>query len=311
MFLKNTLKLTFANASNIWKILLYRFLCLLCVLGLTTVIAWPIINTLIKNNFFIDLQKSFESMLFNLNFETLFLTVDNVLKNFVNIIANSGYIALAIFVVIFDVCLFSFLEEFASLAVHQSVGGYMSSLTKYGFTNSLVSNFGKATILALCRLFTTLVLNILIWVGIYFMASSLYKSIGVFAIVLTFFVAIVVISLKKSMLSGLEPAYLIHNESVFNSFKHSLVVFKKFLKVLSSYLVLTLVVFVINIFALTFTAGVGLFVTLPLTTLLYIILEEVIYRELLGMRYYVDSDRIITPKKLEQQDKFSKVKDII
>lgn len=312
MYLKNTLKLSFMNASNIWKILLYRILCLLCVLGLTTVIAWPIINILIKDNFFVNLQKSFENMLFNLNFESLFLTIDEVFKNFANIISSNNLVALAVISIVFDIVLISFLEQYESLAIHESVGGYMSSLVKYGFTNSYVSNFGKATLLALARMVTTLVLNVALWVGLYFMASGLYKVIGVFAIILTILVAIVLISLKYTICGSWEPAYMIHDEKVFVSFKMNIkAVLKKFFRIFSSYLILTLVLFILNLFALTFTAGVGLLVTLPISTLMYAILEEVIYRELLGMRYYVDNEHIVTPKKLEQQDGFKRVKDII
>ena len=312
MFLKNTLKLSFMNASNIWKILLYRFLCLLCVLGLTTVIAWPIINVLIKDNFFVILQKSFEDMLFNLNFESLFLTIKEVFTKFVNVITTHNLVALTVISVIFDVVLISFLEQYQSLALHQSVGGYMSSLTKYGYTNSYVSNFGKATILAVVRMATTLIMNVAIWVGIYVFASTLYASIGVFAIILTMLLAIIVVSLKYTIFGAFEPAYLIHNEKIFTSFKMSIqVTSKKFFRIFSSYLILTLLVFIVNLFSFTFTAGVGLLITIPLSTLVYVIMEEVTYRELLGMRYYVDNDHIVSPKKLEQQDSFSKVKDII
>ena len=41
------------------------------------------------------------------------------------------------------------------------------------------------------------------------------------------------------------------------------------------------------------------------------IIGEVMYFESLGMRFYVDAEHIVSPKKLEQQDSFSKVKDII
>ena len=312
MMLKNTIKLGFANASNIWKLLLYRFLCLLCVLGLTTVIAWPIINVLIKENFFVSLQKSFEDMVFNINFEKLFLTVDKVFKSFADIISSHGLVAQTVLCTVFVVILVSFLEEYASLSIHDCIGGYMSSLTKYGFTNCLVLNFGKSTLLALSKLITSLPLNLIIWIGSYFIASTLYSKIGVFAIILAFFVLLVFVSLKHTIFCGWKPAYLIHNERVFASLKRGIrITFKRFFKTLSSFLILILSIFIINIFALTFTAGVGLLVTLPLSTILLAIYEQVVYREMLGMRYYVDSEHIISPKKLEQQDSFSKMRDII
>lgn len=309
---KDTLKLSFANSTNIWKLLLYRFLCLLCVLGLTTVIAWPIINILIKENFFVNLQSSFESMLFSLNFEKLFLTITDVVKNFANIISANGLVVQSILCGVFVLILTSFLEGYAKVAIHQSVYGYMSSLTKYGFTNGYVLNFGKATLLNLAKLIISFPINILIWVGAYYLASTLYSSIGVFAIVLTFLLLIVIVALKNTFFAGWVPALIVHGETVFKSLKIGfMAVIRKFIKTFSSFLILTVGVFILNIFALSFTAGVGLLITLPLTTLVTIILGEVMYFEALGMRYYVDSEHIICPKKLEERDSFSKVKDII
>ena len=88
-------------------------------------------------------------------------------------------------------------------------------------------------------------------------------------------------------------------------------VLKKFFRALSNYLVLVIVGLIINVFALTFTAGVALFVTLPLSTLIFVLADQVMYYEAMGMRFYVDGDHIISPKKLEQQDKIAKVKYII
>ena len=312
MMLKNTLKLAFVNSSNIWKTLLYRILCLLCVLGLTTVIAWPIINALIKDNFFVNLQNSFEKMIFNLNFEKIFLTIDEIFKNFANIIANHGLTVQTILFGVFILFLVSMLETYLKVAVNQTINGYMSSLTKYGFTNSFVANFGKATILGLAKTITVLPLNLLIWFGSYFMMSALYAKIGVIAIILTLLLLIVLLSLKATLFSGWIPALLIHDESVFVSLKKGIsAVSKRFFRTLSSFLITIVSLFVINTFALVFTAGVGVIITLPITTLVLLILGEVMYFESLGMRYYVDGEHIISPKKLEQQDSFSKVKDII
>lgn len=312
MMLRYTTRLAFSNSSNIWKILLYRIVCILCVLGLTTVIAWPIINTLIKENFFVNLQSSFESILFNLNLENLFVEVDRNIKNLANIITSNGYTLLFILCGIFDIIVFSFLEGYSNMAVHESVNGYMSSLTKYGYTNSYILNFGRASVLNLARLITVIPLNIAIWGGVYFITSKLYRTVGIFAIVICFMLLILLLSVKDTIFSGWIPALVIHNESLFVALKQGFVaVFKRFFKTLSNYVVLLTAMFLVNLLAITLTAGVGLFITLPLTTLLYVISNQVMYYEAMGMRFYIDSEHIISPKKLEQQDKFAKVKDII
>lgn len=312
MFLKNTLRLSFSNASNIWKLLLYRILCLLCVLGLTTVVAWPIINVLIKDNFFVNLQNSFEQILFNLNPEKLFLTIDGVFKDLANIVTANGLVVQSILCVVFVFVLVSFLECLSKMAITQNVYGYMSSLTKYGFTNSYVSGFGRATLMALARFVTVLPLNVVIWLGTYLLASTLYGSIGVFAVVIAFLLLVVLLSLKYALLCGWMPAYVVHGTSVFRSLKTGfLATIRQFLKILSSFLILTICLLVINIFFVVFTAGVGILVSLPASTLMIIILQNVSYFECMGMRYYTDSNHIASPKRLEERDSFKKLKDII
>ena len=180
------------------------------------------------------------------------------------------------------------------------------------FLNSYILNFGKATMLGLAKLITLLPLNVLVWVGIYTFASKLYASIGVFAIILALFMLLVFVALKNTFFSGWVPASIVHGESVFKSLKMGFkAVLHNFFRVYSNYLIATLAMFMINIFAFAFTAGVGLLVTIPLTSLLFVILGQVMYFEALGMRYYVDSEHIISPKKLEERDSFDKVKDII
>ena len=60
--LKNIFKLSFTNFKEVWKVLLYRVIYFLFVLGLTTVASWNIIKTLIKENFFVNLQTNFKEV---------------------------------------------------------------------------------------------------------------------------------------------------------------------------------------------------------------------------------------------------------
>lgn len=312
MMIGYSFKLLLGNFSNVWKLLLYRIICLLCVLGLTTVVFWPIINTLIKENFFVNVQSAFEGLLFNLNIENLFVSADSVIKNFCEIISNNGYVVQTILCAVMLVILFVFLEGYGKFAVHEGVNGYMSSLTKYSFANSYVANFGRATLYSLASLVTIVPINLVIWVGTYLLASSLYSKIGVFAIILAFLVAIVLLSAKNAFFSGWKTASIVHNSDTFVSLKKGVVATKKrYFRGLSNYLILVIIAMALNLLAVTLTAGVGLLITMPITTLLFIIANQVNYFEAMGMRFYVDNDHIISPKKLEQQDDFAKVKHLI
>lgn len=312
MMLGYTFKLLLSNFSNVWKMLLYRIICLLCVLGLTTVVFWPIINTLIRENFFVNVQSTFEGFLFNLNIENLFVNVDSVIKNFCEIISKNGYVLQAVLCGVMFIILFVFLEGYGKFAMTESINGYMSSLTKYSFVNSYVANFGKATLHNLISLITIVPINLVIWIGTYLFASNLYSKIGVFAIVLAFFIATILLALKNTAFSGWRTASIVHNATTFGSLKKGFVSIKKrFFRGLSNYLLLVIIAVVLNVLALTLTAAVGLFITMPLVSLMFAIANQVNYYEAMGMRFYIDSDRIISPKKLEQQDSFAKVKHLI
>lgn len=312
MTFKNTFKLLLSNFSNTWKLLLYRIISVLCVLGLTTVVAWPIINVLIKENFFVNLQTSAEGLLFNLNIENIFVTIDGIIKNFYHIILDNGYLTQTFICGVVVTVVIAFLDGYAKVAISESCNGFMSSLTKYAFTNSYVSNFGKATLLNLSSLITSWPLTLAIWLGVYIFASKLYTIMGVFAIILAIMILVILLALKHTLFGGWKPAMIVHNKSTFVSLSKGVgATCKRFFKALSNYLILVIVGLIINVFALTITAGVALFITLPISTVMFILADQVMYYEAMGMRFYVDSDHIISPKKLEQQDSIAKVKYII
>ena len=86
---------------------------------------------------------------------------------------------------------------------------------------------------------------------------------------------------------------------------------KKWLSIFSNTLIMVILLFFLNMFAVFFTFGITLLITVPITILTTIIFKNVVYYECTGMRYYCDSNTIIMPKKLEEQDNIKRVKDII
>ena len=84
-------------------------------------------------------------------------------------------------------------------------------------------------------------------------------------------------------------------------------VLRRFFRVFSSIL---MIIIITTMFTFMFTTF-SLIILVPLCSVCVTMLEMVMFFESQGMRYYVDLDCIVTPKKLEQCDKLKKVKDII
>lgn len=312
MMLKNTLKLSFTNFKQVWKMLLFRICYLLCVLGLTTVFASNIIEALIKENFFVNLKQSFKELAFNLDFSKMFGAINSLTAQLVDVIKNGGFVARAILCGIFAVFFCAFFEAHGRMALHTSINGYMNSMVQYGFANSFVSNFGKATQYALANMVTELPITLAILVGTYFFASGLYSKLGMFSVVIACILLITFLSLEKALFCGWLPALVINGEGIFRSLaKSAKSTAKYFGKTFLAFAILVCFGVMCSLFSVTFTLGIGLVIVLPAWAVIDAIFGQVCYYECYGMRYYVDSDEIISPKRLEQQDKFAKVKDII
>ena len=310
--LKNILKLSFTNFKEVWKLLLYRFVYFLFVLGLTTVASYNIIVTLIKENFFVNLQATFKELAFNLDFSKIFDAINLTFKDFSNIVSTNQLVAQSIICLVCVILVVSFFEILSRVSLHNNANGYMNSMVQFGFANSYVSNFGKSVLYWLVYIITELPITIAIFAGTYFFASKLSSPLGFWAVLLAVIILIVCFAIKKMIFGGWIPSLIINGKRVFRSFIYGLKAnFKNFVKVFLIYLFFESLGVLLSIFSLTFTFGIGLFVVMPLWTIEEILVSQVAYYEAYGMRYYVDSDEIITPKRLEQQDKFAKVKDII
>ena len=82
---------------------------------------------------------------------------------------------------------------------------------------------------------------------------------------------------------------------------------RRYFRVLSSIFV---IIFFVGVVAIMFTT-ISLIALIPLASVAILMLEMVVFFDSQGMRYYVDLETIVSPKKLEECDKFNKVKNII
>ena len=105
---------------------------------------------------------------------------------------------------------------------------------------------------------------------------------------------------------------MVHNRSVWGALKENFVVMSKnFGTIFSSQLVMTLIYVGLNIATLLFTASAGLLLTIPATMLFAATLGQVAYFSTNGLRFYIDENEIISPKKKEDWEHINALKDII
>ena len=121
-------------------------------------------------------------------------------------------------------------------------------------------------------------------------------------------VLITLMALKKTFFAGWMQAIVVYDCNMFKVFAKGLkAVMRRFSRIFSNALVIMLLcVGIIYLFG-TFASPI----LIPFFAVFFYVFEMVMFFGSQGMRYYVDLDTILSPKRLEESDSFRKVKQII
>ncbi len=308
---KNSLKLFIANFSVFWKLLLYKII-VVCICALLFIPVIPSWEQSLNSVNFVKLLTSFATNNVFLNTTTLLNNLFILVDAFVNamgILFTINTFAFFYSIVIVFLIL-PFLLGLSSVPTGEGLYSYMASLSKSSFTATFLSKLKISCIYSIFRALITLPFVAILTVTLYWL---LYLTTlgGLFIIILPIIIVIyfvLMVSLLVTTFCGWMPATVVFNISPTQSFKKGIkAVSRRYFRVFSSVFV---IIFFATIFSLMLTSF-SLIALIPLASVAIIMLEMVMFFESQGMRYYVDLDTIISPKKLEQCDKFTKVKNII
>ena len=312
MMFKNSLKLLMANFATVWKLLVYKIL----VLGIITGLFFIGFSFIQGMDTFVSFWDSIVNFIFSFNVGASImellqnaLTVFQEFFIFVGDLAVNGTGMFIYYTFIF-VLLFPFLWKLSDLAVGETLYGYMASLTKYSFVGSMIRLLGKSCIYSLLTLAIMLPINALIIAGLYGILSLV--SFGGFTAIMVPFLIFIYLSafagLKMAFFSGWMPAIIVFNCNAVKGLKLGFkAVFRRFFKVLSTSVIIVAVILAINMLFGSFS----FIITIPVGSMILLVFQMVMFFGSQGMRYYVDLDTILSPKKLEETDKLKKVKDLI
>ena len=310
--LKNTVRILIANFSTVWKLLLFK----LIVFVFAGIIVLPALlkieSFLNAENFWVQLENLFSFFNLNNNLPEFFEKIEALLSSFQNGISSAYEImpSTVIFAISMLFVGFPFLLGLSEVAVGECLFGSMGSGAKFGFTASFIGNLGKSIGLQLIK---TLV-SVSYALFVLFVSSKiflLFQNETLFQILMPITIIIFVwfsYSFFITLFSGWMPAMVVHNNGVFKSLEIGLkATFQKFFRILSNSIVLVMLV----IFCSLLLGALGVVLLIPFFTYLLLIFQMVTFFECTGMRYYIDSSVIVTPKKPQELVNISKLKRVI
>lgn len=312
MMFRNSVKLLFSNFATVWKLLLYYLIITLIGVGLVAPVFSSVVEVFRSHNFFevlVDLLTTFN---LGTNILSIFASFGTVISTLVACILDYFVIHtwLAVYLTFLFVVLLPFLYELGGIAAGEILYGYMSSQAQVNFTGRIFSSVRKSFKYILAKLLIATPINILIFFLIYkvFALTALGGTIK-FAVPLIITVVLcLLVTLRLVLFAGWLPALIVNDCGVWSAFARGIrAVGRRFFRTFSTMLVFVL----LNICIDVLFGSIAFLLLVPLGVYFVYIIDFVMFYGSQGMRYYVDADTIISPKRLEEVDKFKRCKDII
>ena len=312
MMFRNSVKLLFSNFATVWKLLLYYLIITLIGVGLVAPVFSSVVEVFRSHNFFevlVDLLTTFN---LGTNILSIFASFGTVISTLVACILDYFVVHtwLAVYLTFLFVVLLPFLYELGGIAAGEILYGYMSSQAQVNFTGRIFSSVRKSFKYILAKLLIATPINILIFFLIYkvFALTALGGTIKFAVPPIITLVLCLLFTLRLVLFSGWLPGLIVNDCGVWSAFARGIrAVGRRFFRTFSTMLVFVL----LNICIDVLFGSIALLLLVPLGVYFVYIIDFVMFYGSQGMRYYVDADTIISPKRLEEVDRFSRCKDII
>jgi hypothetical protein len=304
MSIKNSIKLLLNNFSTVWKILIYQIIVFAVSLALLAGFVLPNLiyiynsvsgtglfqNAINVANAFLergDLTQSIEA--FKVSLESASAVMAE----------NASRLVLS-YLFIFIILIFSnLLSGMSGLAVSDMINGDMSANAKYGFMSRFIITMGKNIKYQLARLVTEIPAYIVIAFCVWQCFSLLFNYIGIFSLFFAFALLIIMLSFMQAFFCLWLPQITVEGTKIFPSIAMGVKKIKPhYLQTVSGFAFINVFLVFMNMMLAFFTCGAGLLLSVPMSTFFIIIYRLVVYYDINGLKYYVDSNTIISPKEL-------------
>jgi len=300
---KNSIKIAASEYNLIFKILLYDLIVYLVIFATAAAILAPGISILAGKVAGLQILENINAVISEILAGSVNIAdkVDAMYASFdaLGVIIKESYWVLNEVYVIGTAAFFvlRFLINLRTIPVSGVINAKMSSNTKYGFSSNLISNLGKSAKFSLALLVVQLPVDIILAVFTFLIVGPLFNVFGILAPILIVTMIIALVSFKDALLFEWVPSIVVDNSRTWKSFNSSIkCAFSHFGEIYGVLVLLRLFSLVLIMIMTVFSFGVGLFIALPIGTIILRALEMVFYYDKRKLRYYTDGSRdVVTP----------------
>lgn len=300
----NSIKLFFSNWDKVLKLFLFyivAFALTACLL-IPTYIVFKDVFVEVFTDAGVKFSLSVIGANFGVNFHNFILALINCL-----ILCFNSNAALSIYTVVVIYIILPFFLNLGKFVTCEMLYGYMSSKNKRGFFSALFKSLHKDLGYALLRSLYACVWYVGLTAAVFALGYINNVTFQTYYLVLCVFLTTVLIfTFVKVTLTAWAPSTIVFDCSVFGGFGRGL-------KVVSRRPAKTFfIAFCIMFFCIALCYIFYPFVILiPVIASLLCTFDMINFFTCQGMRYYINSDIILTPKRLEEVDSINKAKYIL
>jgi hypothetical protein len=276
----------------------------------------PIYSLLTQTGFISSIVETYMDFKSSLNLAELFESFVHIFTSFYHIVMDN-MTTLWIYFVLLGVTLIlinPYLVNLASMPISNSLHYYMGSMTKHGFFLSFSDVVKKNMFVQLIYYLVTMPFNILILLIFLFSLKlfSISFAWSLFAVLIITVLMSLILAFRNILFVSWIPTIVVQNYGVWKSLRKSIKgVFRKFGKAFINMFYLILTIIFINVSVAVFTLTIGLIITIPASYVVYNCFGMSLVYETQGMRYYIDTYSVVTPRKKEISDKLVEMKYIV
>lgn len=294
------------NFAVTYKQLLYRLVILLITIGLNFAIVYPLIKGFTASVEYSSLMDGIKAFLKNLveghpdQMGAAYEQIKQSFKDLLDYISrNSGSIILASLGVVAVHLIGKFFTSLGNYAMAAVINDKMALRANSAFLITLVKNLKEACLYSLIYVPLSFIYDVLI-AGLLFLI--VFKALFFLPVLLNIFLfvtlCVLAISFKMVFTTDWLPALIRSKKKQGAAFLYT---FnrrgKNTLNVLSNFIVIVLIIFAVNVFAVLFTFGAGALITVPSSYAILVCFEFVNYYDREELKYFIDKNTIIKPEK--------------
>ena len=310
MKFRHTLQILIDNFSVTYKQLVYKLVITLITAALTMAILYPLwrmftglaeFKNLVEGvkEFFNKLIEGDIDELANINIRE---KVQSALDSVNALIeSHTTVIALAIAGIILIRLINMFFSSLGNFAAAAVINDKMALRAQSPFFITLLRNIKNASLYSLMYVPLSFLYDATCVTLMFFVSFKLLVFVPIL-IRIFLFVAVIVfaITVKLTFASDWLPALIRGKKKPLEAFAYTFSrKNKNTFNVLSNFVVLVLIIFAINVFALIFTFGVGTLITIPASYVVLNCFQLVNYYDREELKYFLDKNTIIKPEKEE------------